>query len=170
MSFRRLLAVAESIRNLDVKKMTEKQKTTPPRLETPHWAALPPDTPQQRQRFAQMVVLNDARFQTLVAKLPDAEINQVVLHVSAKGINTEEEKKRFAASNIVLSRIFNRICNTCLNKSDLNSLLACSRCHMTFYCSEKCQLADWDVHETWCCKKDGPIDKGPLRVLMIKTK
>ena len=45
----------------------------------------------------------------------------------------------------------NRQCSHCSNKNDI--LKKCKRCCKVWYCSDKCQLRDWNVHKKNCKSK-----------------
>ncbi len=45
----------------------------------------------------------------------------------------------------------------------------CQKCWLVQYCSIDCQEANKELHVLRCCKKDGPIDKGPQQLTMVKT-
>lgn len=40
------------------------------------------------------------------------------------------------------------MCNNCINTV---AKLRCSRCQVTYYCSEECNKDDWDQHKNECC-------------------
>ena len=49
-------------------------------------------------------------------------------------------------------RIRRRICDHCCARTDLSKprYLVCSACGVARYCSKKCQIKDWDHHQTCC--------------------
>lgn len=139
--------------------------TQVPSLAKPYWqwTSGPPD------KHLAASMMNDPRFQELMTNLPDAEIESL-LKIPSDRVESLEQKKDFAKTNVVFMRLFSRICNKCFRKDNCSQLRACSKCQLTFYCNETCQTADWTSHKTWCCQKNSKADQGPLRTVILHTK
>lgn len=140
--------------------------STHPALVQPFWPALNMSTGTigTQQEYGARVV-RDPRFLTITSHLPESEVQQVI---RAAGPSEPDASIRCM---LVLNRLMNRICNHCLDKTNTDRLLACSACHMTFYCSTRCQQADWRrTHSKWCCNKDAAPDEGPMATTVMKIK
>lgn len=100
----------------------------------------------------------------LASRLPNSEA-QYIQDVLGAGCSPIQQVRK----HLVLNRLCNRICNApaCGDKSDVYALRYCGACEMTWYCSPACQLADWPVHQQWCCQLDGPRDTGFLAVALM---
>lgn len=55
----------------------------------------------------------------------------------------------------------NRICNKCMDKSDILKLFFCDKCYLVQYCSKYCLNTDSSEHQKRCCDPNGPLDDGP---------
>jgi hypothetical protein len=64
----------------------------------------------------------------------------------------------------------NPICGQCYDKSNPGKLFPCNLCGLTFYCSNKCQTAHKEKHKARCCSANGPLDDGPMQLVVIHAK
>lgn len=144
---------------------------TMPTLIRPYWA--PPDGSANSIIELTEQIVTDPRFAALTRNIPDAEV-ALLQSVS----DYDADRLRGA---IVINRVHNRICNHCYDKRAPQQLDACGGCHLTFYCSAQCQLADWNgepdkngrprqKHSAWCRMPGAQCDAGPLRSAIVKKK
>ena len=56
-----------------------------------------------------------------------------------------------------------KVCVVC-HKAD--SLLFCSKCQLTAYCSRECQVLDWKVHKKTCGKVIPALTKTVLDMII----
>lgn len=133
-----------------------------PRLGSPFWT---PPTSRGGMLAYFNTICADHRFPAIIENVPASEVENVanIMQVVLDDANTKQFRSRIA-----VSRIVNRICNRCHNKSKPQDLLWCSRCKMTFYCSTKCQHDDWVEHKKWCCCTNAEVDKGPQRTVIMR--
>jgi hypothetical protein len=99
-------------------------------------------------------------------KLPKSEVEYLLQHKEDR--NSDDEL--VMACQVAFIRLTNRICNTCYKKDDIMHLRPCGDCGCTWYCDEKCRMADLQVHKKWCCKPDAERDMGPLSSIFVKVK
>ncbi len=83
------------------------------------------------------------------------EYLNLVIHLRAVTKGTDSAVKairRWGALRPHWPRIRRRICDHCCARADLSKprYLVCSACGVARYCSKKCQIKDWDHHQTCC--------------------
>lgn len=94
--------------------------------------------------------------------VPDADV-KLVEKVTGKKQDPKEMRCHLALNNLC-----NAICNKCLDKRDLLKLGLCDHCCLTWYCSERCRVADWETHRLRCGRRDGPLDQGPMKLIFAE--
>ncbi|CAH6419903.1 Hypothetical protein HVR_LOCUS979 [uncultured virus] len=78
---------------------------------------------------------------------------------------TSEDEIRAMITEI---RWKNRICNHCMDKSNILKLFFCDKCYLVQYCSKECKEKDLDIHRKRCCDPDGPLDDGPQQFAVVE--
>jgi hypothetical protein len=139
-----------------------------PALVKPFWPALPRQPTNDQLVYCQTLIITDPRFETIVARLPRAEVTRLLSLV-------KEPPTCDVRAAIAYNRITNRICNFCHDKSDTSLLLACGGCQMTYYCGKICQYNDWHhnvpsltKHREWCCQLGAQADNGPNQMAILQ--
>jgi hypothetical protein len=75
------------------------------------------------------------------------------------------EEFQTLATMICFLRLTKKVCSQC-GESDI-SLKICTKCRLTFYCSNSCQRKHWPVHKKWCKKRFGNCrDTGPAEIVL----
>ena len=107
-------------------------------------------------------------FARAVANVPDADIDALQKIVAARECDCGGvmPTRLNLAAGVVQSRRANRICSKCCN-NDRRALEVCEACGLDYYCSRACQQSDQERHKLRCCKKDGPLDKGPMGIAIV---
>ncbi len=146
-----------------------------PPLEDSYWPAMDHSTSMTPKTYC-MNLTTDSRFFPLLGHMPTSEV-EAYRRVTYRHEDCHEvEKSRNDASELdirmmlVLNRLTNRICDRCWDKTDISSLKWCEMCKLVWYCSEKCQAKAWETHKLWCCQKNGPVDDGPMKTVVVEIK
>jgi hypothetical protein len=134
-----------------------------PHLEIPYWPV--PNMNGNVSEYA-FTIMKDNRIWEISNNIPNSEVTKLV-NALPPGM-MEGKPPLSIKANIALNRLINRICDHCLNKSDVENLKWCNKCKLTFYCSIACQRAKRDQHSKWCCQQDGPPDDGPQSTIILK--
>lgn len=95
--------------------------------------------------------------------VPDSDIAAIR---AVAGPSMPEQNLR---GSLAINNLQNAICNYCMDKSNVTSLLLCTRCCMIWYCGNQCRDADWHNHSRRCGKPDGPLDTGPMRLAFARV-
>ena len=80
-------------------------------------------------------------------------------------MNGPEEFQRILTM-ICYLRLSSPVCSNCAVTT--NTLLLCTKCKLTFYCSATCQLTHWPTHRQWCGKRFSLYrDSGPASLVLV---
>lgn len=139
-----------------------------PKLEKPYWIPFHGTFSKNPQRYL-MYLDADPRFDDVAQNLPETEI-AYLRKLCPLEAGQEDQSDHTCRLHLVLSRLSNRICDTCYDKSDVWALKWCSACKLTFYCSEKCRAKAYKKHKLWCCQQRAPVDDGPMQIVVHKIK
>ena len=66
-------------------------------------------------------------------------------------------------------RLTEKTCSQCgYMKPDLKM---CSRCKLTFYCSDECHSIHWNLHQQWCRRRFKDVrDTGPAGIVLFRKR
>lgn len=113
-------------------------------------------------------LLRNPLFLAAVNNVPDADVNLLESFggpTPSAGFPSTRNQLRVV---LALNRWTNKICDQCLDKSNVSALQPCPACALAFYCSQECREKAAAAHAARCCKRDGPLDKGPMAIVIMK--
>ena len=113
--------------------------------------------------------LCDREFWTAIKNVPDADIRcfDKIFEKFPEFERMPEEQIRI---NLIMNRYTNPICDHCSKKPPKVKLYRCPECQIAMYCGDACLKAARPAHVHRCCRKDGPLDGGPQKIVFIIPK
>ena len=94
----------------------------------------------------------------------DSQLNKIKIMTKIKNnwrefnhrrINTEKKTEDIRKLYKTQKRMeYNSLCWNCSKNKEMVKLFKCKGCYRARYCSRKCIEEDWDIHQSYCRKKE----------------
>ena len=125
---------------------------------------------EQDHPFNSYFHLCGREFWTAIQNIPDVDI-QCFDKIFEKVPESERMSEEQIRIQLIVNRYTNPICDSCWKKpSSKVKLYRCPECQIAMYCGDACLKAARPAHIRRCCRKDGPLDDGPQKIVFIIPK
>ena len=102
--------------------------------------------------------------------IPIADVELLSQHATNMDNLPEDKYVSQLKAQLASLRLMNRICEKCGYKQDIKKLKICTKCGLTWYCSDNCQQQDHSRHILRCANVNGPLDTGYQQLAFLKIK
>jgi hypothetical protein len=99
-------------------------------------------------------------FKKGVDNLPTAELKSLLAATSKISTVKQPLDPATFVQQLVYLRWTNPICFKCKNNK-CDTFYRCGKCHLVYWCSDKCHQQDQAAHSNSCCNKDASVPSGP---------